>query len=106
MDELNLWLDDVRPVPDGFTGAHSVNEAIRLVKECEHFAAASLDHDLGDYEHDGGDAIKFVDWMAEWGMWPSGDIYIHSSNPVGRDNMRRTIEAYRERFPNGFHEEE
>lgn len=95
---MKLWLDDVRPTPEGWVRAHSVNEAIRLVAGApQDFEECSLDHDLGDYAHDGGDGVKFVDWMGEHNIWPRGQVAVHSANPVGRDNMRRSIDAYRRR---------
>ena len=30
---MKIWLDDIRPAPEGFTLAHSVNEAIALIKK-------------------------------------------------------------------------
>ena len=32
---MKIWLDDIRPAPDGFTLAHSVNEAIALIEKAE-----------------------------------------------------------------------
>jgi hypothetical protein len=87
---MRLYLDDLRPTPDGWARAYSVNEAIKMVESANKWDAVSLDHDLGDYAEDGGDAIKFVDWMVMTGNLPA-TIYIHTSNPVGRDNMRRTL---------------
>lgn len=50
---MKLWLDDLRPVPYGYEGARSVNEAKQLILEAEHngieIEALDLDHDLGDY---------------------------------------------------------
>ena len=50
------------------------------------------DHDLGDYYPDGGDGIKLIDWLAERGTYYP--IRLHTMNPVGRENMRRTIDRY------------
>lgn len=44
-----------------------------------------IDHDAGDYAHDGGDYIKILDWLEETGR--NYPIRIHSMNPVGRQNM-------------------
>lgn len=85
-----LYLDDLRPTPEGWTRAQSVNEAIKIVECFIWWDAVSLDHDLGDYADDGGDAIKFVDWMIENQRFPDA-VYIHTSNPVGRDNMKRAL---------------
>lgn len=93
---MKLWLDDLRPVPTGYAGAKSVNEAIFLIttaeKQNETIECLDLDHDLGDYFCDGGDAIKLLDWLVERGtLYP---IRIHTANPVGRDNMERMINRY------------
>ena len=50
----------------------------------------SIDHDAGDYACDGGDYIRFLDWLEETGR--NYPIRIHSMNPVGVANMRRIIE--------------
>ena len=66
---MKIWLDDIRPAPDGFTLAHSVNEAILLIEKAEKDGTGieliDCDHDLGDYFPDGGDGIKLLDWLCE-----------------------------------------
>jgi hypothetical protein len=59
---MRLWLDDIRPCPDGYLHARSVNEAIKLLEahDCEY---ASLDHDLGDFAEDGlTDTSSYSGW--------------------------------------------
>lgn len=62
---MKLWLDDLRPVPYGYESARSVNGAKQLILEAEHngieIEALDLDHDLGDYADQGGDAIRLLD---------------------------------------------
>ena len=93
---MRIWLDDLRPVPSGYEGAKSVNEAIALIVETENngleIELLDLDHDLGDYYVDGGDAIKLLDWLAERETFYP--IKIHTSNPVGRANMERMLARY------------
>lgn len=93
---MRIWLDDIRKAPEGFVHAHSVNEAKLLVIECENTGEdidlLDLDHDLGDYYDQGGDAIKLLDWLAERGVFYP--VRIHTLNPVGRANMQRLIERY------------
>ena len=64
---MKIWLDDLRVAPDGYETAKSVNEAIDLIEECEQngdeIEVLDLDHDLGDYAYDGGDAIKLLDYL-------------------------------------------
>ena len=94
---MKLWLDDVRTPPDGWIWAKSVSRA-QLLCYSHVFEEMSLDHDLGDYSSEGGDGIAFVDWLCEAGqsvpsLWPKV-IFIHSGNPVGRDNMLRAIDKF------------
>ena len=92
---MKIWLDDLRPAPKGFVCCRSVNEAKRAIEEAEKSASVELidcDHDLGDYAQDGGDGIKLLDWLAGRGTFYK--IVLHTMNPVGRDNMLRTINAY------------
>lgn len=93
---MRIWLDDIREAPEGFVHAHSVNEAKTLVIECENIGEdielLDLDHDLGDYYDQGGDAIRLLDWLAERGAFYP--VRIHTSNPVGRANMQRLLERY------------
>lgn len=93
---MKLWLDDLRPAPQGYEHARSVNEAIGIIRIAEQsgieIELLDLDHDLGEFAEDGGDAIKLLDWLAEReSFYP---IEIHTANPVGRANMERMIERY------------
>ncbi len=93
---MKIWLDDLRPVPEGYEGVKSVNEAIALIEDAERdgieIEVLDLDHDLGDYYSEGGDGIKLLDWLAERETYYP--IEIHTSNPVGRANMERLIARY------------
>jgi hypothetical protein len=93
---MKIWLDDVRPAPEGYTLAKSVNETINLILKAENdgvrIAVIDCDHDLGDYANDGGDGIKLLDWLVERGTFYP--IALHTANPVGRDNMMRLINRY------------
>lgn len=88
-----LWLDDVRPHPEGWVRAKSVNEAIAVMETGE-VTHASLDHDLGVWTSEGGSGVKLTDWMAEHDCWPTKGIRIHSSNPSGVQTMLATIDRY------------
>lgn len=106
---MKIWVDDIRPAPDGYVWHKSVNQVIKAIEEFEDavenyldewdFPPAEiwdmkinlidLDHDAGDYFSDGGDYIKILDWMEKTGR--NYPIHIHSMNPVGVENMRRII---------------
>lgn len=115
---INLWLDDVRPAPIGWTHVKTVGEAkLALASGQVHFA--SLDHDLGACEEcmkemapESGTADEWlaktnykampncphfgtgydlVSWMEETGTWPARMPLVHSANPVGRARMEQVI---------------
>lgn len=96
---MKIWLDDIRPAPEGHIWCYSVNEAKDTIIMCELHATVNqnfwqisvidMDYDAGDYSNDGGDYIKLLDWLEKTGR--SYPIRIHSMNPVGADNMRRII---------------
>ena len=89
---MKLWIDDVRPAPDGYVWAKSTNETIRFITEFENLVEIEIldvDHDSGDYFWDGEDFIRVLDWLEETGR--NYPIHIHSMNPVGVANMRAII---------------
>lgn len=98
MRNVKLWLDDLRPVPAGWTGARSVNEAIATLLGAQEDGVevthASLDHDLGEFSSDGGDGATLTDWMAFHDTWPTQGLRIHSANPVGVATMLATVDRY------------
>lgn len=101
---MKLWIDDVRPAPEGYEWAKSVHEAMYIImlveqrhknnylgaSDCWLIELIDIDHDAGGYACDGGDYIKVLDWLEETGR--NYPIHIHSMNPVGVENMRRIIQ--------------
>lgn len=101
---MKIWIDDVRPAPEGYIWCKSVNSVKKLIEAIQEaiwysgelfnidyeIELIDIDHDAGDYTNDGGDYIKLLDWLEETGR--SYPIRIHSMNPVGVANMRAIIE--------------
>lgn len=91
---MKLWIDDVRPAPEGYVWFKSTNETIRYIKVAlrwdKRIELIDIDHDAGDYAADGGDYIKILDYLERHLL--DIPIRIHSMNPVGVENMRRIIE--------------
>ena len=105
---MKLWLDDVRPAPEGYHWSKSVNEAKEYILDSERKFAyyfrkgiyfedyliqiIDLDYDSGDYEKDGGPYIKLMDWLVEREtLYP---LAFHSQNCVGMENMKRMYRRY------------
>ena len=114
---MKLWVDDIRPAPEGYIWVKSVNEGIDIIDDIMmlgediNFSMKSkvlkkeigrvfyslfndfiidIDHDAGQFQKDGGDYIKFLNYLEEVGL-EDCTIHIHSQNPVGVENMRRII---------------
>lgn len=95
---MKIWVDDVRPAPEGYLWLKTTNEVINyltyqwasigMVDEFN-IEIIDLDHDAGNYANQGGDYIKILDWMEE--NQRNYPIHIHSMNPVGIENMKRII---------------
>ena len=105
---MKVWLDDVRPAPDGYIWIKSVNEAKDFILACERAYANlftkekrynttllprywDIDHDAGEYTKEGGDYIELLIWLEKTNR-VNFTFKIHSANPVGAKNMRRIIE--------------
>ena len=104
---MKLWIDDIRPAPEGYVRCKSVNEAIATIITSEgrssnkptpvteifpdmnwNIELIDIDHDAGDYGPP--DYIKVLDWLEETGR--NYPIHIHSQNVVGIANMRAIIQ--------------
>jgi hypothetical protein len=118
---MRLWIDDVRPAPEGYIWCKSVNESKQLIEELEgqqqhlHDMAFKFLHSgkLSDYhiamkmcgrrnievidlDYDAGDYVRDGgDYIHILGWLEETGrnypIHIHSMNPVGVENMRRII---------------
>lgn len=119
---MKLWLDDVRPAPEGYFWCTSVYDAQSIIAAKEYNAkwfgdrACELKRDgnyyyvgrmanaarnsvieLIDLDHDAGEyACEGGDYikLLDW-LEETGRNYpirIHSQNPVGVENMRRIIQ--------------
>lgn len=85
---MRLWVDDLRPAPDGWMWAKTSAEAIDLMCS-RRIEAVSLDHDLG-----GDDTTRpLVMWMCSHEMWPAV-VHVHTANPVGREWLVGMADRY------------
>jgi hypothetical protein len=93
---MHLWLDDLRPAPDGWVWAKSALEAIRIL-DAETVECISLDHDLGDTavpEMTGYNVALHLAQRAFDGKPIPGAVFIHTANPVGRERIEGVIRRY------------
>lgn len=98
---MKIWLDDIRPCPEGHVWALDYDDFVYLVVKYGLPEHVNLDHDLGHDWKTGYAACKF---MVEYHMkhpetpWPTWSI--HSANPVGSENMRGLLENYEKHIQN------
>ena len=113
---MKIWLDDIRPAPEGWIHVKTVDEAKSLL-ERGIVQAASLDHDLGACNHclqgksseqwleennyasmphcdHFGTGYTLVCWMEETGHWPKMKPTVHSANPAGKLKMVLAINKH------------
>ena len=58
---IKLWVDDVRPTPEGYTGFMTTNAALRFIYlNYMDIEEISLDHDCGWNINEGGDYINIL----------------------------------------------
>ena len=78
---MKLWIDDIRPAPDGFIWCKSVNQAKAAITAYEH--QYSCDNILIDLDNDGEDYCKIFYWLEEKNIVDTGYFFkIHSKNPI------------------------
>lgn len=86
---MRLWVDDLRPAPEGWTWVKTSADAIAALADTRP-QEMSLDHDLG-----GDDTSRAVVlWLCEHeDRWPPV-THVHSANPVGVEWLRGMIDRY------------
>jgi len=88
---MKVYLDDLRPTPEGWTHVCWPDEAIELLKSGQ-VEQICLDHDLEDDER--GTAYDVVLWIEEavvtQGFKPP-KIMLHSANSAARQKMESGI---------------
>lgn len=106
--DYKLWIDDVRPAPNGWIAFATVNGTLDFIHQAilngDVISMISLDHDAGIYQDCGGDYINLlnaieneINTKKDFGGSKMEEFvknitfHIHSQNPVGRQNMERII---------------
>lgn len=91
---MPLYLDDLRPTPEGFDRVYSYEEFVDYLEREGLPDFISFDHDLGE-DLSGYDCAKYlVEYCLEHQL-PLPDYQVHSQNPVGKENIERLLENFR-----------
>lgn len=86
-----IWLDDddTRNQPEfDHLHFHSVNETKSFIESHEGVYVLDLDHDLGGYADDGGDAIKLIYWLIENGILTVTKNFIKFTNFISNLHIK------------------
>ena len=90
---MKLWIDDVRPAPEGWVHAKTAEEARKWIESGEMIQAISFDHDLGEGQENGHDLVSLVEERVYLGKMGLPEMAVHSANPVGARRIFAAIEA-------------
>lgn len=92
-----LYVDDLRPCPDGWDLARNFHEAI-VALEAYQYKVVSLDHDIasfyGNKELTGRDILNWLIMRKIEGGYTPPEVRVHSANPVGCATMEQDIKRY------------
>jgi hypothetical protein len=94
---LRIWLDDMRPMPDGYDMAVSDEFLLEALIRRGKVAHISFDHDLGEGKGTGYGVACFIEKLAQSGAVNPITWDVHSDNPVGRKNIQNAMKSA-ERF--------
>lgn len=90
---IKVFLDDLRPTPDGWARVYWPDEAIALLKTGQ-VTHISLDHDLGDdLRGTGYDVLLWIEDAVAVDGFVAPEITVHSANPAARQRMEAAIDA-------------
>lgn len=85
---INVYMDDLRKHPQGFTLARTTEECLLLLRECE-VQILSLDYDMGPDDYSGNEIAVTI--VLEQ-LFPR-EIYLHTSSAIGRREMYEILYA-------------
>ena len=89
-----IYLDDLRPIPEGFVGLRSFTEFVTYIEANGLPDFISFDHDLG-LQESGYDCAK---WLVSYCLdneMALPDFMVHSQNPVGKRNIESLLNNFR-----------
>lgn len=92
-----LYVDDLRPCPEGWDVARNFHQAIVMLDTGD-YDEVSLDHDIasfyGNKEMTGNDVLQYLIMKKLEGAKVPTTIHVHSANPVGVKKMQEDIDRY------------
>lgn len=84
---MKVYVDDNRKCPVGWELARNYKEAITLLRTGE-VTCIDMDYDLGERKN-GVDIMHWIQISVKSGKIPKPEIFYHSANPFGNQEMIR-----------------
>lgn len=88
-----LYLDDLRPTPEGFERAYDFEEFVKYISQNGLPDFISFDHDLGEGKT-GLDCAKFLVEYCLDNQIHKINFQVHSQNPVGKENIEFLLKNF------------
>jgi len=89
---IKVWLDDMRPAPEGWSHILWPQEAVELLLKGK-VTHISLDHDLGDDERGTGyDVLLWIEQATMLSDFNPPVISVHSANVSAKQKMLAAIQ--------------
>lgn len=79
---MKLWIDNVRPAPDGYVWCKNVEEAMGLINDVEEYLGIDTIAFI-DFNYDLNDRTKFVSWLKETNR--NYQLRAHINYPFGKE---------------------
>jgi hypothetical protein len=93
---VKVYLDDLRPAPDGWVLVKTAPAAIAALASGG-VTHLSLDHDLGDADGvgNGYDVLVWLEEQVALAGFVPPELAVHSANPAARPKMQAAIASIR-----------
>lgn len=88
---MKVYLDDMRPVPEGYVLAKTYDECIHLLRS-NNVTHLSLDHDLGT-DKTGYDVILWIEKNVAYNKYAPPEINVHSANTSAARKMWQGVHS-------------
>ena len=94
----NLYLDDLRPTPEGFERVYNFEEFVAFIPQNGMPDFISFDHDLG-LGKTGFDCAKYLVEYCLDNQTTLPEFTVHSQNPVGKENIEKLLANFIKAHP-------
>lgn len=98
MNSKNLYLDDLRPTPEGFERVYNFEEFVAFISQNGMPDFISFDHDLGL----GKTSFDCAKYLVEYSLDNQAtlpEFTVHSQNPVGKENIEKLLANFIKAHP-------